>query len=99
MPFADVEELLTERELALYIKRSRRQLQRDRAERRGIPFLQFETQIRYRLGDVRAYLAQHLVGSNAGQRTRHTAAAAAAVLRARQRGRLRTAHEPDRDTP
>ena len=61
MPFSDDEELLTERELASYAKRSRRQLQRDRAERRGFPFLQLEKQVRYRRGDVRAYLAQHLV--------------------------------------
>jgi len=67
MPFADDEELLTERELARYIKRSGRQLQRDRAERRGIPFLQFETQVRYRLGDVRTYVARHVVGSNGEQ--------------------------------
>jgi len=67
MPFADDEELLTERELARYIRRSRRQLQRDRAERRGIPFLQFETQVRYRLGDVRTYVARHVVGSNGEQ--------------------------------
>ena len=46
MPFSDDEELLTERELEKYTKRSRRQLQRDRAERRGIPFVQLENQVR-----------------------------------------------------
>ena len=61
MPFSDDEELLTESELARYTKRSRRQLQRDRAERRGIPFLHLEKQVRYRRGDVRAYVAQHFV--------------------------------------
>ena len=61
MPFSDEEELLTEREVEKYTKRSRRQLQRDRAERRGIPFVRFETQIRYRLGDVRTYVARHLI--------------------------------------
>ena len=71
MTFSDDEELLTERELAKYTKRSRRQLQRDRAERRGIPFVQLENQIRYRRGDVRAYVLNHLV---VGQRAEHTAA-------------------------
>jgi hypothetical protein len=63
MPFSDDEEFLTEAELANQLKRSRRQLQRDRADRREIPFVLFGTQVRYRLGDVRAYIARHLVGS------------------------------------
>jgi hypothetical protein len=63
VPFSDDEELLTERELEKYIKRSRRQLQRDRAARQGVPFVLFGSQVRYRLGDVRRYVAQHLVGS------------------------------------
>jgi hypothetical protein len=75
MPFSDDEELLTERELEKYTKRSRRQLQRDRAERRGIPFVQLEKQVRYRVGDVRAYLTQRLVGSNTKHRVKHTAGA------------------------
>jgi hypothetical protein len=75
MPFSDDEELLTEGELQKYTKRSRRQLQRDRAERRGIPFVQLENQVRYRRGDVRAYVAQHLVGSNTKRRVKHTAGA------------------------
>ena len=61
MPFSDDEELLTEREVERHIKRSRRQLQRDRAERRGIPFVQISGQVRYRVGDVRAYVLQNLV--------------------------------------
>jgi hypothetical protein len=82
MPFSDDEELLTERELGEYIKRSLRQLQRDRTERRGIPFVQVQTQIRYRRGDVRAYVAEHLV---VGQRAEHTAAADTAALQPRHR--------------
>jgi predicted DNA-binding transcriptional regulator YafY len=62
MSFSDDEELLTERELAEYLNRSQRQLQRDRAERRGIPFILVEKQVRYRRGDVRAYMAQHRRG-------------------------------------
>ena len=89
MPFSDDEELLTERELEKYIKRSRRQLQRDRAERRGIPFVQFETQVRYRRGDVRAYLTEHLVGSHTEQREKDTATTAAAAPQPRRRGRPR----------
>src|SRR5262245_15112564 len=65
MPFTNDEELLTEREVGQHTKRSRRQLQRDRANRRGIPFVQLENQIRYRLGDVRAYVARNLRGLEA----------------------------------
>jgi hypothetical protein len=93
MPFSDDEELLTENELRKYIKRSKRQLQRDRAERRGIAFVRFENQIRYRRGDVRAYVAQHLVGSNA--RLVEHSGAAAATLKPRQLGAPRTPRKPD----
>jgi predicted DNA-binding transcriptional regulator YafY len=90
MPFTDDEELLTERELAKYTKRSKRQLQRDRANRRGFPYVQLENQIRYRRGDVRAHLAQHLVGSNTEQRAKHTAAATPAALQPKPYGRPRS---------
>ena len=91
MPFSDDEELLTERELGEYIGRSQRQLQRDRAERRGIPFVQLETQIRYRRGDVRVYLAKHLV---VGQRAEHTAAADTAALQPGHRARSAVSAAP-----
>jgi len=58
MPFSDDEELITEAEVSKHTKRSRRQLQRDRAARRGIPFILIERQVRYRRGDVRSYIAQ-----------------------------------------
>jgi hypothetical protein len=69
MPFTDNEELITEAEVSEYTKRSRRQLQRDRAARRGIPFVLFETQVRYRLGDVRSYVASRLVDCTLESRT------------------------------
>jgi hypothetical protein len=97
MPFSDDEELLTERELKKHINRSQRQLQRDRAERRGIPFVQLENQIRYRRGDVRAYVAQHLVGLNA--RPAEHSGAAAATLKPRQLGGPRTARKPRNTGP
>ena len=69
MPFTDDEELITEAEVSEYTKRSQRQLQRDRAARRGIPFVLFETQVRYRRGDVRSYIAGHLVECTLDART------------------------------
>jgi hypothetical protein len=63
MPFSDEDEFLTEADLSKHVKRSRRQLQRNRAAREGIPFVQFGNQVRYRLGDVREYIRRHSVGS------------------------------------
>ena len=64
MPFSDDEELITEAEVSKHTKRSQRQLQRDRAGRQGIPFVLLGTQVRYRRGDVRSYIARHLVSSD-----------------------------------
>jgi|SRR5262249_21061870 len=86
MPFTDDEELLTEREVGQHIHRSTRQLQRDRAARRGIPFVQLENQIRYRRGDVRAYIARNLVGSTTEQRAKDIAIAACAASPRHKRG-------------
>ncbi len=55
-------QLITEAELAALLRRSRRQLQRDRAERRGCPFVAIGGQIRYRLVDVERFIAQHVIG-------------------------------------
>jgi hypothetical protein len=63
MPLTDDDELITEIDLARVLLRSRRQLQRDRAARQGIPFVIFGAQIRYRIRDLRRYIAEHLVGS------------------------------------
>ena len=63
MEFSDDDRLLTAQELSKYLRRSRRQLRRDRAAQQGIPFLQLGMQVRYRLGDVRRYVARHRIGS------------------------------------
>ena len=65
MLFHEDEGLITEADLAKYLGRSRRQLQRDRATRQGVPFVMFGAQVRYRVGDVRRFVAQHLVSSAA----------------------------------
>src|SRR5262245_34183337 len=88
MPFSDDEELITEAELSKHVKRSPRQLQRDRAARRGIPFVLNGTQVRYRRGDVRSYIASLLVGLavDAQAETTTPATAAATVPPCRRRG-------------
>jgi len=79
MPFSDDEELITEAELSRLMKRSPRQLQRDRATRQGIPFLLNGTQVRYRRGDVRSYIASLLVGLTVDAKAESTTPAAAAA--------------------
>lgn len=62
-------ELVTEAELSQILRRSRRQLQRDRAMRCGCPYVQIGAQVRYRRDDVDAYIAQRVVGATASAPT------------------------------
>jgi hypothetical protein len=51
--------LITERDLARWIKRSLGSIRRDRLLRRGVPFVRLGHLIRYRRADVLSYIAAH----------------------------------------
>ncbi len=51
--------LITERDLSRWINRSLGSIRRDRLLRRGVPFVRLNRTVRYRVEDVRAYIAAH----------------------------------------
>lgn len=53
---ADPDRLLTEQQVAVVRKCSLATLQRDRRERQGIPYLKLHKAVRYRAGDVLAWV-------------------------------------------
>ena len=63
----DFGQLLTPKEVAKMIRRSESSLARDRYKGIGIPYIKYNRFVYYRLEDVRLYVSQHLVASNARQ--------------------------------
>jgi hypothetical protein len=62
-------ELLTPKECAQYRRCSIRKLDRERAERRGCPYVRIDGRIFYRRSDVDLFIGAHICGESA----RHTA--------------------------
>lgn len=56
----DVDILLTEEEYAAYVEKSPRSAQREREDGTGCPYLKIGFSVRYRLSDVREFVARCL---------------------------------------
>jgi hypothetical protein len=57
-------ELLTPKECALYRRCSVRKLDRERAERRGCPYVRIDGRIFYRRSDVDSFIGAHVCGDD-----------------------------------
>jgi hypothetical protein len=58
-------ELLTPKECSQYRRCSLRKLDRERAERRGCPYVRIDGRIFYRRSDVDRFISTHLCGDEA----------------------------------
>lgn len=56
------DDFLTEAQLASILGRSPSTLQKDRCGGRGVPFVKFGQQVRYRFGDLLDYIHAHRIG-------------------------------------
>lgn len=61
-------ELLTPKECADYRRCSVRKLDRERAERRGCPYVRIDNRVFYRRVDVDLFISAHLHGGDLGAR-------------------------------
>ena len=64
MEIAQMDQFLTEIEVAQLIGRSRSALQKDRFKRIGIPFIKMGRSIRYRAQDIKNFMHDHRVKTN-----------------------------------
>lgn len=60
----NLDRLLTEGETANYLNISKSKLQKDRVKGVGVPFVLIGTCVRYKMGDIMAYIAKNTCNSS-----------------------------------